>query len=146
MIGKSITLLLAVILFIPFTVFADRYTDNGNDTITDNVTGLIWQKEDDNTTSAWEQAIAACEGLDFAGYDDWRLPNIKELRSIVDNSRYSPAIDTTYFPNTDVSYYWSSTTGANNAALAWYVYFSSGNLGYGNKSDSYYVRCVRGGE
>ena len=130
----------------PLSIAANRsFTDNGNGTITDNNTGLMWQKEDDNTTRQWESAITYCEGLSLGSYTDWRLPNIKELKSIVDNTKYSPS-DTTYFPNTNSFYYWSSTTYAVSTSLAWYVYFSYGDVYYDYKSYYFYVRCVRGGQ
>ena len=121
------------------------FTDNGNGTVTDNNTGLMWQAKDDNTTRTWEQALAYCEGFSFAGYSDWRLPNVKELESITDDTTYNPAIDTTYFPNTDASFYWSSTTVANYTSRSWLVYFSDGHVDSGadKTSSSYYVRCVR---
>jgi hypothetical protein len=124
------------------------FTDNGNGTITDSNTGLMWQKEDDNTTRQWESAITYCEGLSLGSYTDWRLPNIKELESITDDTKYNPVIDTTYFPNTNSFYYWSSTTDANLTFEAWDVDFYDGSVGNhgGNKSYSYYVRCVRGGQ
>ena len=69
-----------------------------------------------------------CENLTLpaGGYSDWRLPNRNELQSIVDYSRYNPAIDTTYFPGTVASYYWSSTTYAYSTSIAWNVYFGYG--------------------
>jgi hypothetical protein len=122
---------------------AENFTDNANGTVIDNNTSLMWQKEDDDTTREWESAITYCEGLSLGGYNDWRLPNIKELSSITDDTKYNPAIDTTYFPNTNSSYYWSSTTDADYYTNAWLVYFGDSN---GNGSSSYYVRCVRGGQ
>jgi len=120
------------------------FTDNGNGTITDNA-GLMWQKEDDNTTRTWEQALSYCEGLELSGHSDWRLPNIKELRSIVDSSANNPAIDAVYFPNADLSDYWSSTTDPGNSA--WRVGFNIGDVhGGSNKSTGFFVRCVRGGQ
>jgi len=67
-------------------IAAGNFTDNGNGTITDSDTTLMWQKEDDDTRRTWEQAITYCEGLSLGTYSDWRLPNIKELRTIVDTT------------------------------------------------------------
>ena len=143
---KNIVCLVTGILLIANLAMAADYTDNGDQTITDNRTDLIWQKEDDNTTRNWEGAITYCEGLTLASQSDWRLPNIRELESIVKDSTYSPAIDTTWFPNTDSSDYWASTTGASNTSYAWHVYFDYGYVYGSNKSDNNYVRCVRGGQ
>ncbi|MBI5749109.1 MAG: DUF1566 domain-containing protein [Nitrospinae bacterium] len=124
---------------------AGSFTDNGNGTVTDSNTGLMWQKGEGGSM-AWGSALTYCEGLSLAGYTDWRLPNIKELESITDDTKYNPSIDTTYFPNANSSYYWSSTTYAYGSSSAWSVYFHYGYVYYGNKSYSYYVRCVRGGQ
>ena len=121
------------------------YRDNGNGTVTDNVTGLMWQQEDDNIERTWEEALTYCEGLTLAGNSGWRLPNIKELRSIVDNTKDNgPSIDTTYFPNTNSSRYWSSTTNVQNQTSgAWLVSFSAGGFSSTFKSSDEHVRCVR---
>ena len=76
----------------------NNYVDNGDGTITDNATGLMWQQADDGNTRDWENSLSYAEGLSLAGYDDWRLPNAKELHSILDYTRCpdvtnSPAID-----------------------------------------------------
>lgn len=118
------------------------YTDNGNGTITDNVTSLMWQKQDDGTAWAWADALTYCEGLTLGGHSDWRLPNIKELSSLVDDTRHSPAIDP-IFTSTQLSNYWSSTTYASNLSVALLVAFQDGNVSYGNKTSGFYVRCVR---
>ncbi len=122
----------------PYTVYGDMVIDEG--------TGLVWQNDADVTSKelTWEETFAYCENLTLGGYDDWRLPNIRELRSIVDYTRHSPAIDTTIF-SCESSHYWSSTSGAGGSDYAWSVYF---NYGYSNrhgKFNSYYIRCVRGG-
>ena len=123
----------------------DHLVNNGDNTVTDTVTGLMWQQSTDEKME-WETAISHCEGLMLAGYDDWRLPNRRELSSIVDYSTYSPAINTTYFPDTLSSYYWSSTTNAYNADYAWNVYFDDGDGYSSSKLGSYYARAVRGGQ
>ncbi len=102
------------------------YADNGDGTVTDTSTGLMWQQQACSSTQTWEQALAYCEGLNLGGHTDWRLPTIKELRSLVDYSRYNPAINTTYFPNAAASWYWSSTTGAHGTYFAWVVGFGLG--------------------
>ena len=116
--------------------------DNEDGTITDTDTGLMWQQEDDNITRMYELAITYCENVDFSTYSDWRLPNKKELFSIIDNSQLDPAVDSTAFPNTDSSHYWSSTTP--NSLQAWSVDFSNGNVINYDRANSRYVRCVRG--
>jgi hypothetical protein len=97
-----------------------------------------------------EDFIAALNAANFGGYSDWRLPSREELRSIVDYSiAYSsgePTINKGYFPNTQRSYYWSSTTDARYADGAWDVSFDNGGDGYYNKSSSRYVRAVRSGQ
>lgn len=126
---------------------ADFIRDDERGVVRDDTTFLIWQ--DDTTTieveKGWEQAIAYCEALEFVGYDDWRLPNINELLSTVDNSKSNPAIKDG-FENILSRDYWSSTTQANDSSDALGVDFGRGYDTSGRKSDEYYVRCVRDGQ
>ena len=126
----------------------------GGDSVTiDHNTGLMWAADGDEegcnwgNQTEWETAIDWCNNLDFAGYTDWRLPNIKELQAIVNYGTNSPAIDTIYFVNTEYGgNYWSSTTVDINISLAWYVNFLNGNVSsYYKTPSTYYVRAVRGG-
>jgi hypothetical protein len=127
------------------------YTDNGI-TITDNNTGLIWQKDGvsyckgDSTSCNWYEAKTRCGKLSLEIEDDWRLPNFRELLSIVNYGRTSPAIDITYFHETYASRYWTSTDYRGNRAWVWWTNFSNGILEYYKtyKSKHLYVRCVRG--
>ena len=121
------------------------FKNNGDGTVIDLATGLTWQREDDNVTRTWDEANTYCKGLSLAG-GGWRMPNIKELQSIVDYRILYPAIDTDVFPGTPTtpSPYWSSSTYVNGSQLAWFVNFESGSYGYRSKTDnSYNVRCVR---
>ena len=93
----------------------NEFVDNGDGTITDLATGLIWQKADDGTTRNWEEALAYAEDLTLAGQDDWRLPNAKELQSIVDYTRApdatgTAAIDPIFDISETESWFWTSTT------------------------------------
>lgn len=148
---KMLSSLLVGILLFFGVAQAGNFTDNHTGTVTDNVTGLVWQKEDDKTYRDWDTAITYCENLNLDSYTDWRLPNIKELNSIIDRSRRDPAIDP-IFPvtNTNNSYwvqFWSSTTSmGGGASIAWFINFLTGGIGTANKSAlAVYVRCVRGG-
>lgn len=81
--------------------------------------------------------------ITHGGKSDYRLPNIKELMSIADYGRYSPAIDTDFFPNCQSDYYWSSTTYAADTDYAWVVGFDDGLVSYDVKYSHYFVRPVR---
>lgn len=130
------------------------YTENktnGSFVTVDNRTGLMWITNPldagMDATYTWTLALAACESSVFAGYTDWRLPNARELMSIVDYSKAAgPTLNAAFFPNTHSNYYWTSTTYAPDPALAWYVDFSAGYVHLDAKTNNAsYVRCVRGG-
>jgi hypothetical protein len=130
----------------------NRFVDNG-DTVTDTVNGLEWQKATMDITGNetadamnWKEALAATEKLTLAGKSDWRLPNINELRSLVDYGHYSPAIDPIFAAATKSSNYWSSTSDVYYTGRAGDVNFSTGyDDTYGdNKTNHFYVRAVRG--
>lgn len=130
------------------------YTDNGDGTVTDNRTGLMWVRDpvaaSISAADTWENAINACEsGIGnagtYAGYTDWRLPNAKELVSIADYSGANPTINATYFLNTVSASYWSSTSVQALSIYAWILNFANGTLGPNDKISAVYVRCVRGG-
>ena len=121
-------------------------TNNGDGTVTDNKTGLMWQQGESDKMS-WYDALSYCQGRPLAGQNDWRLPNIKELESLTDDTRYNPSIDNTFFPEAHADYYWSSTTSTIIHSDAFYVVFANGpGVAYYPKSYNYYARCVRGGQ
>jgi len=122
--------------------------------VRDNITGLTWEikTSDDSIHDKtkiynWEDAInigiASMNTMVFGGFSDWRLPTSKELESLVDRDTYDPAINYYLFPNTVSSYYWSSTTYANNTNKAWCVGFYDGYVSNCHKSYTRYVRAVR---
>ena len=117
----------------------------GADTFTDAKTGLTWQ---DNIASAtveknWNDAKEYCRNLNLDGYSDWRLPSIKELQSIVDITKYDPAIKSG-FKHIASNFYWSSSPNVSDSSSAWRVDFNDGYAYYYDKSYKGYVRCVRG--
>lgn len=116
----------------------NEFVDNGDGTVTDRATGLIWTKADSGRGMTWEEALRHAQGLTLAGQSDWRLPNAKELQSLVDYTRSpdatdSPAIDpvfeTTSITNEsgqkDWPFFWTSTSHADgpNAQNAVYISF-----------------------
>ena len=124
----------------------DQLVINGDGTVTDTQTGLMWQVDGSQISISLEAALDYVESLSVGGFADWRLPNRNDLQSIAEYEAYDPAIDTTAFPGAASSNYWSSTTFANFTNSAWLVHFRYGTV-YGNyKSGSYYVRPVRGGQ
>ncbi len=137
-----LTLLTAAVLARPAAA-SSTLTDQGDGTVLDSATGLHWQREDDNVSRRWRDALAYCEGLTLGGRTDWRLPGIKELRSLVADDRQSPAIDEAAFPGTNVVGYWSSTTRHGSPNFAWYILFSSGYVYTNPKTEAALVRCVR---
>ena len=120
--------------------------DNGDGTVSDTETGLMWQKETAPGSYTWQGGLSYCEHLILAGHSDWRLPNRNELQTLVDYSRYGPAIDPLLKANTVSSYYWSSTPYAYYTGMVWRVDFYGGGVYNNDKSNSYYVRAVRAGQ
>ena len=138
-------LVCGVFLFSNTALMAGDFVDNGDGTVTDNNTKLMWQ-QGENGDMNWEAALTCCENLELAEYDDWRLPNVKELVSITEETIYNPAIDTRYFSGTYSTNYWSSSTDVSNTSYAWFLFSFSGYVSYHPKTVSYYVRCVRVGQ
>lgn len=128
------------------------FSDNGNGTITDSATGLMWAQSDNGSGLDWENALAYAESSTLGGHSDWRLPNVKELQGIVDYS-YAPgatdsskdkaAIDTLFSctaitneaGTSDFGYYWTGTsakfTSGDPYYYAWYIAFGRAVNGEG---------------
>lgn len=153
------------------------FTDNGDGTITDNNTGLTWEKKGDNgglhdkdngyywsgtgsvfqeTIWDWLEDVNAEGGSGFAGYNDWRIPNAKELQTLVDYESGAPMISAAFNNNcvagttvlsgscNPIAGYWTSTTWARSQSMAWGVSFYEGILFPYDKSSGARVRAVRG--
>ncbi len=125
-----------------------RFIDNGDGTITDVATGLMWYQEIQEEMLLWEAAIGFCEDLSPADYEDWRLPSIIELASIIDVKRNKPAVDPLFEDVLWQDALWSSTTVAGSPENAWYVHSSAGDVSqWGSKDISkMHVLAVRGGQ
>lgn len=133
---------------------AELTRDAATGIVSDSTTGLMWQDNEIGTTTNWQGAIDRCEELELGDYSDWRLPNVNELKSILDRSKVDPAIKDG-FEHTSSSNYWSSTTTLGNPTplfidlrYAFQCGFLHGSVGFYLKHLAEYnasVRCVRGG-
>jgi len=117
------------------------------DTVTDNVTGLVWQREVAQGTYTWNDAKTYCSALSVAGASDWRLPTAAELLTIVDSSRFNPAIGAAFL-NSPNGPMWSSTSTPWLSEHAFYVSFFNGGVLHWDESQfsvtkAYPIRCVR---
>ena len=135
------------------------YVDHDDGTVTDSNTGLMWKRCSEGQTwsggtcngtaitFSWGSALSLATVANLGGYADWRLPNVKELRSLVEECRTGPAIDIAIFPNTPNSSFWTSSPFVIYSNDAWTVNFSDGsNFVYTNRADASVVRLVRAGE
>jgi len=145
---------------------APRFTDSGNGTVTDNLTGLVWLKNANCTetvggvskasgTLAWANALVwsnslasgSCSLADGSAAADWRLPARLELESLVDMSKYDPALPAGHpFSNVQSAYYWTSTTYRSNTGYAWGLYMGDSYADSNAKTSDFYVWPVRGGQ
>ena len=136
------------------------YIVNSDDTVSDTRNGLMWKRCTEGqkgsacsgsaTSHPWKAALGLAAASSFAGYHDWRLPNINELASLVEDCRTAPAINNNVFPATPSSYpnsyFWSGSPFADSSYVAWGVVFDMGSVGGNNRSDDGSVRLVRGGQ
>jgi hypothetical protein len=138
----------------------NQFEDNGNGTVTDHATGLIWMKADSGRGMNWEDALKFSEDLELAGHADWRLPNAKELQSIVDYTRcpdqtdsaaIDPVFDTTAIQNElgqkDYPVYWTGTThvrtGGHGSAAAYVAFGRAMGCMHGRWMDVHGAGCQR---
>ena len=142
------------------TTPTSAFAINNDGTVTHSLTGLMWKQCAQGLSGAtctsgvplattWSAALAAAVADTTAGHGDWRLPNRKELQSIVESCGFGPAINQTVFPATPGSqsqwFFWSSSSYVTEPAGAVIVSFSGGHTGFGGKPTLAHVRLVRGG-
>ncbi len=124
-----------------------RFTVTGQDSVLDQLTGLTWTRGANQTNGGmdWEPAVAGARACTAGGFSDWRLPNRNELESLIDLGQYSPALPKGH-PFTDVqsSYYWTSSTPANNEDHAWMIHLFIGFVTHDDKAGTHFVWYVRG--
>jgi len=137
---------------------APRFTDNGDGTVTDSLTGLMWLKDAGCLKKSWSNTLNiiaefnsnsfshSCLGY-TANYTDWRIPNVKELESMINYDVSDPAgwLNSAGFTNVKYSSYWSSTTSQKSAAQAWMINMQKSVKLLKNKKSTYYAWPVRGG-
>ena len=124
----------------------DHFIINGDGTVTDTWTGLMWQQVGSDSVMVWEDGLSYSESMTLGGYTDWRLPSVKELASIVDRGRYDPAIDDMFFTGDLSDSYWSSSSIEGTSRSACYVDFYYGFVNKIDKENYNFVRAVRCGQ
>jgi hypothetical protein len=113
-------------------VNAASYTDNGDGTVIDDVTSLMWEQAPDNGGLFWAAAVSRCKQLKTGGHNDWRLPTLIELVSLIDyGAEQTPGaqvslIDAKAFPNMTAGLYWTATAAPGSSKFAWEVNFNNG--------------------
>jgi len=121
--------------------------DNAKEVVVNDKTGLMFQDNSSAKTvkKDWSDAKEHCQSLNFAGFKNWYLPSIKELETLVNTTKYKPAIKDG-FKNVASSGYWSSSPDVSYSKYAWYVDFKYGYSYSHRKADKVYVRCARAGQ
>ena len=115
--------------------------------IQDNNTGLVWEQEPDRFHGTWTEAAAHCKEKSIAGQAGWRIPNVKELSSLVDLSQHDAALPVGHpFSNIKSAVYWSGTPSEKDDMVAWHVSFFTGEAVTDQKSQTRRVWCVRDGQ
>ena len=127
-----------------------RFVANGNGTITDKLTGLMWEQSPPGSPSeSWGDAIAYAESLVLGGHGDWRVPNVNELTTLIHcgESNIAAWLNTQGFSLIEGVSCWTSTTRSNDDTVAFHIDMISGGMSYTVKTDgSLYVLSVRGGQ
>lgn len=123
----------------------------GGNTVLDGATLLEWEQTASNGSGmTWQEALSHCQNLDLGGHQDWRLPNVVELSTVIDETEANPSINTTYFADFVSTVYWTATTDPSHTTSAYVVYFNNfdsvmgrGGVGTQTKTGAAFVVCTR---
>ena len=129
-------------MVIPNIVWAERFNKNGY-LVYDSKTELTWQSSASSQKFNWSDAQNYCNNLSYGGQNDWRLPNIYELKSLLDYMKYNPAIATTLIDIRTDNYYWSSSKVLGYFSGIWGILFEGGFVHWKGKSNKLLALCVR---
>ncbi|HVY32082.1 MAG TPA: DUF1566 domain-containing protein [Polyangiaceae bacterium] len=122
---------------------ASYAVNESGEQVTDEVTGLVWQRRVPPQSFGWQDAKSYCSCLNLDGDDDWRLPSRIELASLVDWTKVGPSIDSDAFPETTSENFWTSSEVGIDPGLIYLVFFLNGHTTYAASDYEYRVRCVR---
>lgn len=130
-------------------------TISGENVVTDDKTGLMWKQcseglsgstcsiNSGNNMFQWNNSLDIADSTDFAGFTDWRLPNIEEIRSIVAANCYNPSINEIVFPNTPSVHFWSSSPVVYDDGNTFMIGFYNGDIFFNTRQIFYNMRLVR---
>ena len=158
-IGLSFNLFAAQTCYdsVDVTTPTERFTIRGDGTVSDTETGLMWQRcsygqtynvetqlcEGSTPSLTWQEALRGAKNDTTANHDDWQMPNIKELASILEHNCTEPSINENVFLGTELQNYWSNTSGVSTMSSAWVYQFDSGLNSLHAKTSNVYLRLVR---
>ncbi len=142
---------------LPSTTPSERFIINTDGTVEDIQTGLMWQScnygqsynsetalcEGNSQQLTWQEALLGAAGSTLADYDDWQIPTVKELSSIVERQCVDPALNTQVFKGHVNQNYWTSTSSIDVPDHAWVYAFYSGKNSLQRKTSDVYLRLVR---
>jgi len=140
----KVVLLTTMIIFIVKIYQKHTIENEKKEIYYDKSTKLIWYDNKDSKTiqKNWYGAINYCKNLEFAGYDDWHLPDYNQLLTLLDYTKYMPTVKNEV-KNTASNSYWSASSFIKDKSFAWYVNIGNGNTNSDKKLNIHYVRCVR---
>ncbi len=139
---KRVDRLILIGLIVPNFLWAERFLKKEK-VIYDSQTKLYWQMNPSIKNFTWDKAIKYCRDLTYSDKSNWRLPNIDELKSLIDYKKYKPAIATNLIKIKTDNWYWSSSVYFKDSSQIWVVDFNRGSDNWYSQSKYHYVLCVQ---